>query len=751
MSIDSISGHAQACRERAYLTRWFPANIIANGEQYSFGETELAVIEETLRYLDREQSLFVHDPIPSNRISLGICLAYVRTQDPRFPDDGIVGGGKTLLGFPALHHGYVSMIDEFREDGIGQGPRLVHREPIDRLSQTRVEADMHTAKNNFEFDQERPEDSVGAVFVDLRKPEWGNVARRFDAIMKLYEACDCPFVFYTDEMTTAAETVVEEMDAIHVTNELLTTADPTTLPKNPSLTTRFEHLINTADVTVEQITIGYPDMYRIMSDLSAMRNDIQASQRVQGVIKMEVGWLFNLLTRLPVKPEYWDAVVAGNFYQQGVRELLDNLRGKAQRLDGRAADVLINYCEAANALHGKLNTHHPLQDTLFELITTADESSSDSQRIVVVRNEFERKAILRALTLEEYELAPNVSIRTVDDVEPTSSSEIIVARPLDSDSYLYDFPLAERIAFLQFESWAPIVEDRLEDGMARIGATVHRQEIGEVGGRNEPQAGGQSRSTQPPAEAYERPEDTATEDPTETLREDFESGESTSGSGSGSGGEARSQNPDLEVTLSNDETRQLSAKSRVSVLKDNGDIGRKLAEDLTDGETLLLLDTTADDIYDLFVESAHQKDRLRKAESVVDRWRSILVDGLSADMTEEKLLEALQEHGSDISDVSTISNWRTGGAIGPQDPENVRRVLTVLEPEMEPTYEATVAAMKRIRKEHRAIGRRARGAIEAQMSSSITGDLTTDLPDDADQVSKDVRKATVEAITSLNK
>jgi hypothetical protein len=201
--------------------------------------------------------------------------------------------------------------------------------------------------------------------------------------------------------------------------------------------------------------------------------------------------------------------------------------------------------------------------------------------------------------------------------------------------------------------------------------------------------------------------------------------------------------------LSNGETRQLSAQSRVSVLKENGDIGRKVAEELTVGETLLLLDRAADDIYDLFVESAHQKDQLRKAESVVERWRSILHDGLSSGMTEDELVNELQDRGSDISDPMTILNWRSGGAIGPQDPEDVRRVLAIFEPEMEPTYEATVDAMKRIRKEHRDIGRRARRAIEAQMGGSIAGDLTTDLPEDINQVSQDVRKVDVEAIKPL--
>lgn len=747
MSIDAISDHADSCRDRAYLQRWFPSNIRADDTPYSFGETELATIEEILRCLGRGRSLLIHNPIPSERLLVGIWLAYVRTQDPRFPKKGIIGGGKSLLAFPALHHGYLSTIDACRRDGIGQSPQLAEREPIDSLAQIGGDADIYTAKNNFEFNEDRVRGDIGAIFVDLRKPEWGNPARQFDAIMQLYETSARPVIFYTDEMTTAAETVAEQVGTIEITNELLTTATPETLPDNPSITTRFEHLISESDVVIEQITVGYPKLYRIVSDLSAMRNDLQASHEVQGVVKMEVGWLFNLLTRLPVKPEHWDAVVGKNYYQQGVRELLENLRGKAQRLNGREANVLTNYCEAANALHGALNTNHPLQEKLFELITTAD-GTPDTERIVVVRNDFERKAILQALTVEDYELSENVSIRTVDEIEPVPESQVIVARPLDSDSYLYDFPAAERVAFLQFEPWAPIVEERLDEGIAQIGATIQKEEIGQVGGKDSSSGKTASGGSQPPADTYDRPDDATEENPTETLRGDFESGESTTAAGAGSDSTS-SYDPDLEVSLSNGETRRLSEQSQISTLKDNGDIRRKTAQELTIGETLLLLDSAKDDIYDLFVESAHQKDQLRKAKSVAERWRAILHDGLSSEMTEEDLLDELQDRGSDISDPVTIWNWRSGEAIGPQDPEDVRRILAIFEPEMEPMYEATVDAMKLIRKEHRNIGRQARQAIEAQMEGSIAGDLTADLPEDIDQASQDVQKATVEEITPL--
>ncbi len=748
MSLDSISGHAEACRERAYLSRWFPADIRLDEEPYSFGNAEMAIIEETLRKLERGESMLIHDPIPSNRIVLGIWLAYARTQDPRFPEEGIVGGGKTLLGFPALHYGYVSEIDDFREAGIGKNPYLIDREPIGKLSEIQNEADIHTAKNNFEFDWQRPGNSVGVVFVDLRKPEWGNEGRRFDEIMALYEASECPVIFYTDEMTTAAEAIAETTDVIRVTNELLTTAEPSDLPENPSLTTQFEYLINTSEITVEHITVGYPDLYEIVSDLSAMRNDLQSSGGVQGVLKMEVGWLFNLLTRLPIKPEYWDAVVADNFYQQGVRELLENLRGKAQRLNGREADVLINFYEAANALHGRLNTNHPLQDTLFELIS-AEGKDSDTPRTIVVKNDFERKAILQGLTLEGAELAEEVSIRTEAEVQPSTDSEVIVVRPLDAQSYLYDFPTAERIVFLQFEPWAPVIEERLKEGMGNIGASIEMQTVGQTGGRPDPEPAAEPEPREVPEESYDRPDESDIQDPSETLREDFESGESQSGSTAS--GQSESADPDLEITLSNGDTRKLSDRSRVSVLKDNGDIGRKLAKDLRTGETMLLVDSAAQDIYDLFVESAHEKDQLRKAESVVERWRSILDEGLfSSSMTEAEFLDKMQERGSDISHHSSISNWRTGQAIGPQDPEDVRRVFDILEPDMKPTHKMTVDAMKQIRIEHRNIGRKARKAIESQMDNSVAGELSSDLPVDASQESENVREATIESITPLD-
>jgi hypothetical protein len=749
MAIDSIKDHSQAFKDREYLNRWFPEELEVEGKRYSFGRTEMAVIEEVLRHLEQGESILIRNPIPSDRLPVGICLAYIRTQDPRFVEDGIVGESKSLLSFPALHHGYVSKIDEFREEHNLERPKLINREPIDKLPQTVGEADMHTAKNNFEFKWDEPSKKVGVVFVDLRKSEWGKLSRRFDAIKALYDNTDCHFVFYTDEMTSAAKIINEEVNKIELVNELMKTADPNSLPDNPSLVTRLEHIIDSNDIKVEQVIVGYPKLYEMVSELSTMKNSIQNNPDAQGGIKMEVGWLFNLLTRLPVKPEYWDDAVEANYYQQGIRELVEKLRSKAQKLNGKVGNTLINYCQVADSLHGKLNERHPLQDALLNLITKS--SSPDRDRVVVVKNNFERKSILKAITLEGYEISDNVSIRTPEEIDPIPDREVIVARPLDDSSYIYDFPTAERIAFLQFEPWAPVIEDRLESGIAEIGANIQRKEIGKTGGMEDKQKGNSTRSRNDASghhSSQSQPKEKT--DPTDELKKDFSGRKNATSVPKQGSNSMSSHKPDVRVKLSNGEMREWSAQSKVNVLRENDDISRKQVKDLELGETILLLDSVADDIYDTFVESAHQKEKLRKAESTVESWRGILKEGLSDGLTEEQLLTEMKKHGSEITDTSTISCWRTGECIGPRDPEDVRRVLKILKPEMEPTYEATADAMKRIRKEHRDIGRKARKAIESQMQEAIVGDITTDIPEDINDVSEDVREATVEDITRIN-
>jgi hypothetical protein len=229
----------------------------------------------------------------------------------------------------------------------------------------------------------------------------------------------------------------------------------------------------------------------------------------------------------------------------------------------------------------------------------------------------------------------------------------------------------------------------------------------------------------------------------ETLEQEFKQSSRPTGSReSGSSGGS----VDLQFELSSGEIRTASSHTRTTILRENGDIGRIKAGDLSEGDTVVVVESAAKDIYDIFLESAHDKEKIRKCESVVERWHDTLRDGIK-EMSAPVLLDEIQDRGSEITDPDTVEMWADGSAIGPRDPEDVRRVLAVLDPEMEPTWEATVQAMKDIRTEHRQIGKQARKAIESKMSSSMAAELTESLDEGIDQ--SEVRKTKVKNIREI--
>jgi hypothetical protein len=667
-----------------------------------------------------------------------------------------------MLAFPALNKGYLSTIDNVRLDGIGRNPRLIDREPVGALSEVGDSRELYTAKHNFEFDISRLHGGVGAMFVDLRKPEWGSYGRRFGDLLNLAEESQRPVIFYTDEMTDEAVALQQQMDTIEVSSELLLTARQMSVP-NPGATAQFGHLINDDNFSVEHISVGFPEMKRVVEDLVQMKNDLQQ----QGVANLEVGWLFNLLTKLPVRPEHWDDVTSENYYQQGVRELLENLRNKASRLDGGAADLLINYCHAADHLHGLLNREHPVQDELFELIREAE--TEDLDRALLVRSEFEREAILRAITIEDGPSPSAVAIRDVGAVSPGEFDEIVVCRPLDYDSYVYEFPLAHSLKFLQFETWTDVVKRRIDSGLDVLDADIEVRQVGQFESDREPQQASPTGAAAAPPDTASATDDSpdrkikeptvSTDDPVadyvpdvdgaseeeviETLEEEFKNSSrpTEAGRNASSGGAA-----ELQFKLANGEVRITSRQARVTILRENGDIGRVQAADLSVGDTVVLVDSVADDIYDLFIESAHDKEKIRKCESVVERWRDTLKEGLE-EMTFDELRDELQARGSSIQETLTLEMWADGSTIGPNDEEDVRRVFDLFDPEMKPTWEATVQAMKDIRSEHQKIGKQARRAIESQMSSSMTAELSDSLDEGLDR--SEIKKTTVKDITEL--
>lgn len=768
MSINSIAEYAESCLDRECLLRWFPSSIQYNDSQLGFSGTELAIVEQILRSLSRGESLLIRNPLPCNRIPVALCLAYTRTQDPRFPTDGIVGRGQSILAFPAMSKGYLSTIDNVKLDSLGRQPSLVNREPVGQLSAIDGDADIYTAKHGFNFDRQHPVGATGAVFVDLRKPEWGQFARRFVEINDFAQRTDIPFIFYTNESSDETTKIQNSIDSIEVTSRLLTTAEGMDVP-NPGQTARFGHLLSEEEFAAEYISVGFPKMKNIIKDLVQMKQDLQE----RSVATTEVGWLFNLLTKLPVRPEHWDDVTSDHYYQQGVNELLQTLKQRSSRFGGMDADLLLNYCHAADQLHGLLNRENPIQTELFDLIREAEEQEID--RAFVVRNDSERQAILRAITIDGGPTPSSAAIRDLSAIDAGEFDEVVVCRPLDYDSYVYEFPLAPEMKFLQFQSWAEVVQRRVDRGLDVLDAETDLRRVGQFADEQNANttAAAPPTESQAPTESTvvdEEPGDTADRElrePTasasepvadyvpdvkgaseveviETLESEFKTGATPHSDGTDRGN--TDGTPDLQITLDNGEVKTVSEHARVTILQHSGDIGRIQAADLSVGDTVVLVDSAAKDIYDMFLESAHEKKKLRKCESIVERWQTAL-EGYLQNATTNELLDELQERGSDITDPNTIELWAEGTAIGPRDPDDVRRVLAVVDPEMEPTWEATVQAMKDIRTEHQQIGKQARQAIESKMSSSMVNELSESLEDGFDR--SEVTKTTVAEITQL--
>jgi len=131
-----------------------------DGTPFHLGTTECATVEETLRTVERGESLLIHNPFPTTSLPVAIIASYAYSQNPRIPDSEEL----PMLVFPASSRGYLSIIDNFHfqttvssEDN--KTP-LIPRESIGSLSEQSSSWCVYTAKDKFVFDSESPQDDI---------------------------------------------------------------------------------------------------------------------------------------------------------------------------------------------------------------------------------------------------------------------------------------------------------------------------------------------------------------------------------------------------------------------------------------------------------------------------------------------------------------------------------------------------------------------------------------------------------------
>jgi len=174
----------------------------------------------------------------------------------------------------------------------------------------------------------------------------------------------------------------------------------------------------------------------------------------------------------------------------------------------------------------------------------------------------------------------------------------------------------------------------------------------------------------------------------------------------------------------------------VQVLSASDDVTYKLAKDLKEGETLILINRdTRTSLNDLLLEKAEEYPKLKVLQTMVNLWVNALRDGMIDEGdNEEDLRKKMNELGAGIKSKYTIRNWVNSEVIGPRDSKNILRIAEIYKNEnLKNNAQAVAASITEMRGLRRTILHRAKNALIEGESDEIEK-LGIDLSDFADAI-----------------
>ncbi len=473
--MNAITKRADACRQRVFMGGFYEGTIRTDGTPFHLGTTESAIVEEALRGIDRGRSFLIHNPFPTTALPVALIASYAYSENPSIP----TGDGKPMLVFPATSRGYLGQVDQFHfrttMSAANNKTPLIPRHPIDALSEQGDHWGVYTANSEFVFDHEDHDAPIGAMFVDLQKPEWSE--RRFDRIEELCEEHpDVPVIFYTGEMGPAAELTEERIDSrtLHVTNDVLARAQPAEPEPGESDLTTQERIITSGDIEMLQFSVTDEDLGPLISELIDLKNRCQN----RDLAYVEVARVFNRLTKQPFKPRYWSRTVGANAFYDDVPGYIDRIETRADNIDS-GSDLLYTYARKANEVQGHLNDNHVLQNTVLDAIQRAGDDDSPSR--FVVKNSAERDALRLAATDTGYTIPEHVEIIERGDVTPMPNTRYVFLYPPYNDDYVYEFPPSNQVAFIHNSLWARYVRKSAASATEDIAVSHDSTSIGRSG------------------------------------------------------------------------------------------------------------------------------------------------------------------------------------------------------------------------------------------------------------------------------
>lgn len=734
MDASKIRTLAEACYSRGALAGFQEGDIRVDGDRFTLSPVEAATIERAISRVKDEESILIETSFPANSVPVGLAVASAYSEHPNM-------GGKNspVLLFPK--QGYTTVFDRFHYRDTANwssqpGSQPIPRQPAGSLSEVEDSWGVFTANSRFHFDIAECPTLPTAIIVDLRAPRWNDTYAR--QLVDLFAAAHRGrFVFIGDSDGYGmghklARTHAHEHIQIGPKHLEASPIESVPIELDTALST-VENTLATQDVAYDYYSIIDSEAHDMHRRFAAKKIELQE----RDIATTAVGGLYNRLTQLPIKSKYWNRVSDAHGFFDSIPQQIDYLTLISDRTS-RGSSRIQNFIETARHLEAILNEEHQLQNYLLNAVEGAQDLDDETR--FVFSNERVKEAFVLAAEENSVSLGVgNVTLTTRSEVTPTQDARTVYAGTVPRESTHYEFPMSETVVFVHFAIVGAYVSSR---GRSLAGNSVKHTEhtVGEGSGNLEPldlddieadveQVVGpvNSEKTEVASGGGLMGETSLWEtDTTQPEKADTEEGSEVSEPTNPS----TNKRSKVQLQINFEETHEpirLSPLSRVTKYYPNeGDIDRARAKGLESGDTILLMDDIADDIYDIVIDESSELESVREDIDLIEGWRDNLNQTVDEDdRTVKEFQEQLAKMGSDITSPATVSLWRYGTTIAPGDEEDIKRVYQLCQPGIDASMFNTLAsevnrAADRLRDRHQKIGNRIRSLIEHELDATTS-------------------------------
>ena len=724
---------AEACYEREALAGFIDGDILIEGERFSISPVEAATTEQVLRSLGEGDNVLVQASFPINSIPVALAVALTYEQEPR-------RGGMDLPVILFPRQDYVTTFDKLHykhvvDPATGPEHEPIPRHPTASIAEIQNECGLRTANTQFTFNVNEYKENLATIVIDLRAPRWNDTyATQLERLLDAFPDVPVVYIGKTEDSGLGYE-LAEELSDVQVS------LSPSYLEASPiaevpvERRTPFsitEEILASGDVEYYYYAVGDEELAEIYPQFAAKKIELQE----RNIAPNAVGGLYNRLIQLPTKPEYWNKVSSSHGYFDSIPQQIEHLETIAKQYDSGESRIQ-NYITVARQLEAHLNDEHRLQNYLLNVIERAEESEESTR--FVFSNDREQEAFLIAAEKAGYTLGTtdNVTFTTTGDLDPAQEVMTVFAGAPPRRSHHYEFPASERVVFMYFGILDEFITTR---GKEQAGESVtHSEHTKGVAVDLDPvdidQIEAEVEEIVAPVESDYSASKAASEllggDPLWEVggeEDDSEQSKETGSDDIEDGEETRQQRVRVFEFEEDYPSLTCSPLSKITLYHpERGEIERTRAQSVDVGDTVLLINGVADDLYDLVLDTAREREEVREDEELVEGWRDQLNAALESDeWTRKEFHKQLVEMGSDIADPASISQWRYGDIIAPGDNEDIRRVYQLARPGVDTSMFDQLAsevarAADRLRRRHQKIGKRIRSLVEYELDASTTG------------------------------